>query len=104
MSPMFSVVAIFGWFWFLGATARLFHDAGWEVIGLTRTEESARSLAEEPFRAVACDITEPRAVESIVRPATSTIGRPRASSSRWAEGASARRGGSILAASPAIRR
>ncbi len=40
------------------AAARLFHEAGWEVIGITRSEESARRLSPEPYRVLACDITD----------------------------------------------
>lgn len=43
-------------------TARLFHAAGWEVLGVTRAPESAAKLAAEPFRAVACDVADPAEV------------------------------------------
>ncbi len=48
---------------FVGArAARSFAEAGWEVIGVTHTEESAQKLAGEPFRVFACDITVPEAL------------------------------------------
>lgn len=39
-------------------TARLFNDAGWEVIGVTHSVESAEKLETERFRVVACDIAD----------------------------------------------
>jgi nucleoside-diphosphate-sugar epimerase len=44
-------------------TARLFHRAGWEVLGLTHSADSAATLAAEPFRVIACDIADVRALE-----------------------------------------
>jgi nucleoside-diphosphate-sugar epimerase len=38
--------------------ARLFAQAGWDVIGVTRSADSAGELAGEPFRVVACDISD----------------------------------------------
>jgi len=46
------------------ATARLFHDAGWEVVGLTHSAESAAALAGEPFRVVACDLADAAALRT----------------------------------------
>ncbi len=44
---------------FVGARlARLFAHADWEVIGVTHSREAARGLANESFRAIACDITD----------------------------------------------
>ncbi len=48
------------------ATARLLHEAKWEVIGLTHTEESAAALSGEPFRVMACDISDRASVERFV--------------------------------------
>jgi nucleoside-diphosphate-sugar epimerase len=39
--------------------ARLFAQAGWEAIGVTRSAGSAARLGGESFRAMACDITNP---------------------------------------------
>ena len=36
--------------------ARLLHAKGWEVTGITRTEQSARALEVEPFRVLPCDL------------------------------------------------
>jgi len=44
-------------------TARLFHNAGWEVIGVTHSPESAQNLASEPFRVIACDIADENAMQ-----------------------------------------
>ncbi len=42
---------------FLGqAAARLFHEAGWAVSGLTHSAESAAALSGEPYPVLACDI------------------------------------------------
>ncbi len=38
-------------------TARLFHRAGWDVVGATHSEESAARLAGEAFPVVAADLT-----------------------------------------------
>jgi nucleoside-diphosphate-sugar epimerase len=43
--------------------ARIFHDGGWQVAGVTRSEESARSLAGEPWRAIPCDCSDRDTVE-----------------------------------------
>ncbi len=40
------------------ATARLFAGAGWEVVGVTHSAESAAALGAEKFRVIACDITD----------------------------------------------
>jgi nucleoside-diphosphate-sugar epimerase len=40
------------------ATARLFASAGWEVVGVTHSEDSAVLHAEEKFPVIACDITD----------------------------------------------
>ncbi len=40
------------------AAARLFAAAGWDVVAVTRSAESAAQLGGEPFRVVACDITD----------------------------------------------
>ena len=49
------------------ATARLFHSAGWEVIGGTHSRESAEALSGEPFRVVPCDISDRDAVTPLGR-------------------------------------
>ncbi|MEP6671609.1 MAG: NAD-dependent epimerase/dehydratase family protein [Chthoniobacter sp.] len=46
------------------ATARLFAQRDWEVIGLTHSEESAAKLAGEAFKVMACDIGERASVEA----------------------------------------
>lgn len=46
------------------ATARLFVQRGWEVIGCTHSEESVAKLAGEAFRVVACDISDRASVEA----------------------------------------
>jgi nucleoside-diphosphate-sugar epimerase len=38
--------------------ARLFARAGWDVTGVTQSASSAARLAGEPFRVLACDITD----------------------------------------------
>lgn len=45
-------------------TARLFHDAGWEVIGLTHSPESAEKLTDEPFPILACDIADAHSLQT----------------------------------------
>ena len=45
------------------ATARLFHAAGWDVVGCTHTAESAATLATEPFTVRPLDISDRSAVE-----------------------------------------
>jgi nucleoside-diphosphate-sugar epimerase len=47
------------------ATARLFHEAGWDVLGLTHSVASASALAAEPFPVMQCDISNPAAVQSV---------------------------------------
>ena len=47
------------------ATARLFHGAGWDVLGLTHSPESAAALKGEPFSTAACDISDADAVRAI---------------------------------------
>ena len=47
------------------ATARLFHTAGWDVLGLTHSPESAAALKGEPFSTAACDISDADAVRAI---------------------------------------
>lgn len=49
------------------ATARLFHSAGWEVIGGTHSPESAEALSGEAFRVVPCDISNREAVTALAR-------------------------------------
>ena len=49
------------------ATARLFSERGWEVVGCTHSEESAAKLAGETFRVVSCDISERTAVAAQAR-------------------------------------
>jgi nucleoside-diphosphate-sugar epimerase len=44
-------------------TARLFHEAQWEAIGVTHSPESAEKLADEPFSIVACDIADARSLQ-----------------------------------------
>lgn len=46
------------------ATARLFAECGWEVIGGTHSEDSAAKLAEERFRVISCDISDRASVEA----------------------------------------
>ncbi len=46
------------------AAARTFHDAGWEVLGLTHSAESAAALKGEPFPVAACDISDATAVRA----------------------------------------
>ncbi len=47
------------------ATARLFAGAGWEVLALTLSAESAGKLAGEPFRVAVCDISLRENVERL---------------------------------------
>jgi len=50
---------------FVGARAtRLFSQAGWEVVGVTRSAGSAARLAGEPYRVLACDITNPASLSA----------------------------------------
>jgi len=41
------------------AAARLLQAAGWDVTGVTHSEESAEQLSAGPFLAIACDIADP---------------------------------------------
>src|SRR5678816_1919628 len=54
------------------ATARWLHARGWEVVGGTQSVESAAALAAEPYRVVACDITD-RAVITALPPVEAVI-------------------------------
>ncbi|MEO6742015.1 MAG: SDR family oxidoreductase [Chthoniobacteraceae bacterium] len=47
------------------AAARLFHGAGWQVLGLTHSPESAAALKGERFSTAACDISNADAVRAI---------------------------------------
>jgi nucleoside-diphosphate-sugar epimerase len=47
------------------ATARGFHEAGWEVLGLTHSQASADALKNEPFPVLACDIAQAGPVQAI---------------------------------------
>lgn len=47
------------------AVARLLHSCGFEVLALTRSQHSALPLATEPFRVIACDITDRTTIESL---------------------------------------
>ena len=49
------------------ATARLFQSAGWDVLGLTHSPESAAALKGERFSAAACDISDADAVRAIAK-------------------------------------
>ncbi len=44
--------------------ARLFANAGWDAVGVTRSGDSAASLAGEPFRAIACDIADAKSLSA----------------------------------------
>ena len=44
-------------------TARLFNEAGWDVVGVTHSADSAEKLADEPFRVIACDISDATGME-----------------------------------------
>lgn len=44
-------------------TAWRFYVAGWEVIGVTHSADSAAALADAPFRVLACDISSREALE-----------------------------------------
>jgi len=46
------------------ATARLFVQRGWEVIGCTHSDESAAKLSGEAFQVMACDISDRASVEA----------------------------------------
>jgi nucleoside-diphosphate-sugar epimerase len=47
------------------ATARVFHAAGWDVLGLTHSAESAAALQGGGFPVAACDISKADAVSAI---------------------------------------
>lgn len=47
------------------ATARLFQSAGWDVLGLTHSPQSAAALKDENFPVAACDISDADAVHAI---------------------------------------
>ena len=47
------------------ATARGFHAAGWDVIGITHSAESAAALNGEAFSVAPCDISDAEAVRAI---------------------------------------
>lgn len=61
-------IVIFGCGFVGGRAARLFAAAGWEVVGVTHSRESAHQLALEPFRALACDLTDRSALAKIAGP------------------------------------
>ena len=44
------------------ATADLFHAAGWEVQGWTRSDESAAKLSEKPYPVIAVDVANAREI------------------------------------------
>lgn len=46
-------------------TAKLFHSAGWDVLGCTYSEESAAELASAGFPVFRCDISNPEDVEMV---------------------------------------
>ena len=47
------------------ATARVFQMAGWDVLGLTHSAESAAALKGEAFSVAPCDISDAEAVRAI---------------------------------------
>ncbi len=47
------------------ATARVFQMAGWDVLGLTHSAESAAALKGEAFSVTPCDISDAEAVRAI---------------------------------------
>jgi len=47
------------------ATARVFQTAGWDVLGLTHSAESAAALKGEAFSVAPCDISDAEAVRAI---------------------------------------
>lgn len=55
------------------AAAQLFHQAGWDVVGLTHAADSARNLAGEPFEVLACDIADRAALEKAKLPRADAI-------------------------------
>jgi len=77
--------------------ARLFSLAGWEVIGLVRSEESARLLSEEPYRVLTCDLANGaqtkdqlndfKGIELVIHCASSNRGGPESYRQVYLEGA-----------------
>lgn len=66
LSPRTSRRAVIAGCGFVGlATARALHRAGWEVLGCTHSEDSARALAAEPFSVRAADLTDPAALGAL---------------------------------------
>ena len=49
------------------ATARLFHASGWDVLGLTYSEENAAALAAEKFPVAPCDISLLESVRGVAK-------------------------------------
>jgi nucleoside-diphosphate-sugar epimerase len=47
------------------ATARVLHAAGWDVLGLTHSAESAEALRDEKFAVAPCDISDADAVRAV---------------------------------------
>jgi len=47
------------------AVARVFHAAGWDALGFTRSPESAEALRAEPFSVAPCDISNADSVRTI---------------------------------------
>ena len=47
------------------ATARVFHAAGWDVLGLTHSPGNAAALASEKFPVAPCDIASPDSVRAV---------------------------------------
>ncbi len=47
------------------ATARVFHAAGWDVLGLTHSAESAEALKGELFSVAQCDISNADSVRAV---------------------------------------
>jgi nucleoside-diphosphate-sugar epimerase len=47
------------------AAARVFHSAGWGVLGLTHSPESANALKGEPFPVIACNISDAESVRGV---------------------------------------
>jgi nucleoside-diphosphate-sugar epimerase len=48
-----------------GAAADLFYGAGWDVLGLTASSDSAAALGRRPYEIIAADITDRRALDCI---------------------------------------
>jgi nucleoside-diphosphate-sugar epimerase len=49
------------------ATGRLLHAAGWQVVGLTQSHESAIALSGELFRIISADISVPAALANVAQ-------------------------------------